>query len=223
MIDFKKGSVVSIEVWAYLGIDARRTLADCTSLRIASLHAIHIGRRTTQVRQIALEVGHLYHLLHLLHNAFLRTTCDELALMGANGTESTTSETATMNINRELDHLISRNTLTLIFRVWKACVRHIKRTVEFFCSHRRIRRIHNSVLPVHTLQQTLRMHLVRLFLDMAEVISLSLTVYETFFMAIKNNVVITYSSRHFVLTTKVYCLRNIMDVADVLSFTKICT
>ena len=64
-IDVEKGGVVGVEVRTYLRMDTTGTLAFLTRLDVASPHAIHIGGGTTQVGEVAFEVGHLYGLSHL--------------------------------------------------------------------------------------------------------------------------------------------------------------
>lgn len=49
MIDVKQRTVVCIQIGAYLGVDARRTLTFPADGLIPSLHAVHIGRRASQV------------------------------------------------------------------------------------------------------------------------------------------------------------------------------
>ena len=51
-------------------------------------------------------------------------------------------------------------------------VRQVERGVKLFGGHRRIGGIHYHIAAIDTLQQSLGMHHVRLFLNMAEVFSL---------------------------------------------------
>ena len=63
--------MVGIQVGTYLRINTTGTLAFLTGLEITSVHAVHVGRRTTQIAEIALESVHLHDLLHLAQNALL--------------------------------------------------------------------------------------------------------------------------------------------------------
>ena len=56
-------------------------------------------------------------MFYLAQNALLRTTGDELALMGRDGAEGTSAKTAAMDVDAELNHVVSRNALTLVFRM----------------------------------------------------------------------------------------------------------
>ena len=221
MIDFKQRSVVGYEIRTNLRIDARGTLAHSTRLWILAVHSIHIGRGSAKVGQIALEVGHFYHLLHLLYYALLRTASYELALMGADGTESATAETSTMQIDRELNHIVSRNALALIFRVRQTRVWQVERVVEFFRCHRRIRRIDNGILAVYLLQQTLCVHLVRFLLDMTEIVGFSLLVSQTLLVAVQDDVVRGYSARYLVLLCEIYRLWNIAYFSNLLTLAEL--
>ena len=58
--------------------------------------------------------------------------------MGGDGAESTTAETAAMDIYAELDHLVGGNALALIFNMRYARVRQVERGVNLLGSHRRI-------------------------------------------------------------------------------------
>ena len=70
-VDIKQSRMVGVKVRANLRIDTRRTLALGTSLKITSVHSIHICRRTAKVREIALEIRKFHDLLHLLHDTLL--------------------------------------------------------------------------------------------------------------------------------------------------------
>ena len=65
MIDVEQATVVGVEVRTDLGMYAAGAATLLTSVEVAAMHAIHIGRRTAEVGEVALEVGHLHHLLHL--------------------------------------------------------------------------------------------------------------------------------------------------------------
>ena len=73
---------------------------------VPAAHAVHIRRRSAEIRQIAFEVRHLYHLLYLPQDALLRTTRDKLSLMSRDCAEGTASETSSVDIDRELNHIV---------------------------------------------------------------------------------------------------------------------
>ena len=78
-------------------MQARRLLALFTEAQVLTTHAIHIGRRASKVRDVALEVGHLRHLSGFAKYRLLAARSDELALMGRDGAERTTAEAAAMH------------------------------------------------------------------------------------------------------------------------------
>ena len=133
--------MVGVQVRTNLRIDARGTLALLAGIEVAPMHAVHVGRRTAKVAEIAFESIHLYDLLDLAKYAFLGTARDELALMGRDGTEGTTAKTAAMDIDAELNHLVGWNTLALIFNMRYARIGQVERGIKFFGSHGRIGRI----------------------------------------------------------------------------------
>ena len=215
--------MVGDEIGANLRIDARRTLAHCTSLRVLAVHSIHICRGSAKIGKITLEVGHFYHLLHLLYNALLRTASYELALMGTDCTEGATTKASTMHVDRELNHIVSRNALALIFRVRQTGVGQVERMVEFFGCHRRIRRINNGILAVNLLKQALGMHLVRFLLNMTEIVGLGLLIMQTLLMTVQNNVIRGYSARNFFLLREIDSLWDIAYFSYVLTFAELAT
>ena len=103
--------MVSIQVGAYLRVYARWSFAAFAGIGVAPMHAIHVGRRSSKVAQVTFEIRHINDLLHFFQDVFLRTACDELALMSGDGTEGTASETATMDVDRMFDHVVGRNAL----------------------------------------------------------------------------------------------------------------
>ena len=123
-----------------------------------------------------------------------------------------------MQIDRELYHVVCRNALALVLRMRQSRIRKIKRMIKLLGCHRWIRRIYNSIFAVNSLQQTLRMHLIRLFLYMTKVVCLCLFVAQTLFMTVQHNVVRRYSTWNITLLTKIYSLRNIAYILHTLAF-----
>ena len=109
---------------------------------------------------IALEPWHLHDLLYLTQNALLATTGDKLALMGRDGTEGATTETTTVDVDRKLNHLVGRNNLILILGMRHSGVGQVKRSVEFFGRHRRIRWIDHRTVLAYRLYKPLGVHLI---------------------------------------------------------------
>ena len=87
MVNLQQLAVVGIEVRTNLRVHARWALAHLARLLVLAMHAVHVGRRTAQVAQIALEIRHFYDFLHLFQDALLASANHELALVCRNGTE----------------------------------------------------------------------------------------------------------------------------------------
>ena len=64
-VDVEQRTVVGVEIGTHGGVDTRGAPAAAAALRVASVHPVHVGRRPPEVRQVALEVGHLGDGLHL--------------------------------------------------------------------------------------------------------------------------------------------------------------
>ena len=160
VVDFEQARVVCVEVGANLRVYARRALALLTRLVVAAVHAVHVCRGTAQVRQIALEVGHLHHLAHLAQYVFLAATRHELALMRRNGAESAATEATSVNVDRELNHVVGGYSLATIFRVRQSGVRQVERGVKLFGGHRWAWRVDHNELVAHLLQDALSVQFV---------------------------------------------------------------
>ena len=65
MVDIEQLGVVGIEVGAYLRMDTAGALALLAGIEVATVHTVHVGRRTSEIAEIAFEVRHLDNLLHL--------------------------------------------------------------------------------------------------------------------------------------------------------------
>ena len=160
MVDVKQTGEIRVEVGTDLWVDARRPLAVLTGFLVASAHAIHVGRRTAEIRDIAFKTVHGNDLTGFAEDALLGTAGDELALMGRDGAEGAAAETAAMEIDRELDHLVGRYCLALVFGMRQTRVGQVISLVHLFRCQRRIGRIDDSELAVDSLQQSLGVHLV---------------------------------------------------------------
>ena len=189
-VDVENRTVVGIEVGAHRWRDARRPFAAGAERLVFPVHHIHVGRRSAEVREIALEIGHGNDLLHLAQDALFRAAHDEFALMGRDGAEGATAEAAAMDVDREFDHLVGRNAFPLVFGVWQSRVGKIKRAVDLRRCHWRERRVDHRPAVGHALQKALRMQFVALFFDVAEVGGIFLLVGQAFLVGEKRDVVI---------------------------------
>lgn len=111
--------------------------------------------------------------------------------MGGDGTEGAAAEASAVDIHRMFDHLVGRNALTLVFGVWQTGIGEVEGGIELFGCHGGIGRVHHGIEAVNLLQQSLGMDLVRLLLDMPEVLCFGTFVVETFLMGMENDVVVT--------------------------------
>ena len=68
-INVEQRSVVGVQIFANGRMNARGTFAALAQAFVASLHAIHIGRRAAEVAEITFEVGHVGDLLHFAQDA----------------------------------------------------------------------------------------------------------------------------------------------------------
>ena len=141
MIDVEQWTVVCIQVRAYFGMDARWALAAPAFSLVPSLHGIHIGAGTAQVAQISFEVGHPGDGFHLAEDTILASADDEFPLVGGDGAEGTSTETSAVDIDRELNHVVSRNTFSLVFGMRQTGIRQIERVIQFALRHGRVGRI----------------------------------------------------------------------------------
>ena len=57
--------MVGVEVGTDLRMDAAGALATFAGIEVSAVHAVHVGRGSAEVAEIALEIGHLDDLLHL--------------------------------------------------------------------------------------------------------------------------------------------------------------
>ena len=177
--------MVSVQIRADFGMDARRTFAATAKSRIFSTHLVHVGRRTSQIAQIPFEVGHFSDGFHFLENTFLASADNELSLMGRDGTESTSAKASPVDVDRELDHFIGRNPLVFVFRMRKTGVRKVERHVQLSLRHGRIRRIGYHRLLSYLLKDASCRIAVGFFLDVSEVLCLLFLILQAFFMRIE--------------------------------------
>ena len=135
-VDVEEFRVVGVEVRTDLRMDAAGTAAFLAGVLIAARHAVHVCRGSAEVGEVAFEVGHLDDLLHLAEDALFRAAGDELALMGGDGAEGAASEAAAMDVDAELDHLVGRDALALVFWMGLTGVGEVEGGVELCSGHR---------------------------------------------------------------------------------------
>ena len=66
--------------------------------------------------------------------------------MGRDGTESTAAEASSMDVDRELNHVVGRYALALILRMGLAGVGEVEAGVELCGGHRRVGRVDDNGL-----------------------------------------------------------------------------
>ena len=191
-VNIKQRAMISIQVGTYRRMETRRTLALAAQLFVPSFHAVHIGAGSTQIAQIAFEVGKLHDGLHLAQDAFLGAADYELALVGRDGTECASSETSTMDIDGELDHVIRRNTLALILGMWQTGIGQVERMIQLGFRQRRKRRIDHHRALRHALQHAAGFVLVALLLDVTKIRSLFALVLQALFVRVEQDVFLAY-------------------------------
>ena len=217
MVDVEQLLVTGVEVGTDLGMDAGGALAVLAGLEIAPVHAVHIGRRTSEVAEVAFEPGHLNDLAHLAQDVLLRPAGDKLALVGGDGAEGAAAEAATMDVDAKLDHLEGGDGLALVLRVGIARVGQVEGGVELLGRHRRIGRIDHGEAPIDALEDAAGVALVGFLLDMAEVFGLKLLVAQALLVGVEDNVVLADASGNVLAAGEEDGLRHVAHVADLTS------
>ena len=185
-IEVDKRTMVAHQVGAMVGLYTRETGAFLAKFLVLTLHTVHIGGRATQIAKRSVEIGHLYNLLHLFHDRLLTTRDDLFALMGRDGTERTASETTTMAVDGEFDHLVGGDSATfLILRMGKTGVREIKRFIQFLFGERCIGRVDDHIAAAMWLHKSLSDNLIAFLLDDMEILSLLTLGFLTLFEGMK--------------------------------------
>ena len=102
LIQFHQAGMRSIHIRARSGPQAGFSAAFRAQRRILPHHSVHVGRRGAQVGNVPRETRQSGQLLHLFQDGSLAAALDELALMGGDRTEITSSEAAPVRDNRIL-------------------------------------------------------------------------------------------------------------------------
>ena len=188
MVEVEQARVVGVQVGAYLGVYAAGALAVFAGLVVAAVHAVHVGRGTAEVAEIALEVVHLGDLTDLAQDAFLGATGNELALVGGDGAEGAAAKAAAVDVDAVAYHLVGGNALALIFYMRYARVGQVVRGVQLLGGHGGVGRIDDGPLVAHLLYEALGVEHVGLFLDVAEVLGLRALVAKALLVAVQHDV-----------------------------------
>ena len=188
MVDVEQRTVVGVQVGAYLRVDARGALALHAAVLVASLHTVHVGTGSSQVAQVAFEVGQLHHGLHFAQDALFGAADDELALVGRDGAEGTASETSTVDVDGELNHVVGRDAFALVLGVRQARVGQVVGVVQLGLAHGRIGRVDHHRRLACGLQDARGGIFVALLLDVAEVGRLLLLVGQALLVRVEADV-----------------------------------
>ena len=60
MLDIEQLLMTGVEIGTNLWVDATGTFAFLASIQVASVHAVHVGRRSAEVGEVAFEVGQVF-------------------------------------------------------------------------------------------------------------------------------------------------------------------
>ena len=186
---------VHVSAWAWE--QAGLATAFRTEFRILSAHSVHIRRRCTDVRNVSGEAGKVFQTLDFLYDGILAAGLYELALMCGYSTEVTTSETASMGIYRELDHLECRNVLSLISRMRKFGEREIPERIHLFLGCRRPGRVYLDITVSYRLHKYRRLEHIGICLDNMEILGKGNLILTATLIGVKNDSILcTATSVH---------------------------
>ena len=132
--------------------------------------------------------------------------------MGADGAEGASSEASAVYVDGEFYHLVCRNPLVLVFRMWQSGIWQVVNGVKLSALHWRVRRVHHYVSAAQLLYYPIGVHHVRLLLNHSEVLCLRLFVLQAFLVGVYHDVILCYSSVYSVLGGDVDGLWNFLDV-----------
>ena len=128
--------------------------------------------------------------------------------MGRDGAEGTAAEATAMERDGEFYHLIGRNALTFIFWMRHTLIRQVEGSVNLRRRHGGIRGIDNNIAAICLLNETRGMHLVRFFLDVAEILCLTTAVFQALLVRMEHDVAL--NERH--LVGNIYRLWNVLPL-----------
>ena len=164
-------------------MDARGAGALAAGVEVLAAHAVHVGRRASQIAQRTFEIRHLRHLTHFAQDALAAARGNEFALMGRDGAEGASAEAAPVERHRMAYHVVGGNALAPVFGMGQTRVGQIERGVDLLRRHRGIGRIdHHIVLHQHG-----SLHAVALFLHVAEVLGVLAGLAQTFLVGMQHD------------------------------------
>lgn len=195
MIDVEQRAVVDVEVRADCRMYARGPPAALAAFHVSSAHLIHICGGATEVGEVAMEIRHASDSFHFAQDARFTSAHDKFSLVRRNSAERTATETATVEVDREADHLECRDSFVTVFGVRKAGVWQVETAVDLCSCHGRIWRIGDCIPSVgHLLQNAPWGEAVAFFLNMAEIGSVLFGVSDGLGVRMENDVVGTDAS-----------------------------
>ena len=213
-IDFQQGTVVAVQVGAYLGMDAGGAFAYGADFGVFAVHHVHIGTGAAQVTEVAFEVGQLGYLPYLPKDALLGPAHDEFALVGADGAEGAASEAAPMHVDAELDHVIGGDALAVVLGMRQAGVGEVKAVVQLFLREWGEGGIDYDPFALGLLKQALGVQFIAFLLNMTEILGVQTEVGKAVLIAVQYDVVLTESAGYLMLFVYGYGLGDFILLLD---------
>lgn len=140
--------------------------------------------------------------------------------MGGDGAESAATETATVHVDGELDHLVCRDGFAFVFGMRQARVRKVEGCIQLLACQWWVHWVLYDIDVAYFLHHTLAVHAITFFLYMTEVLSMCLLVSQTFFIRMEHDVVVFDTTRDILFTADERCLRYITNLIDGLACSK---
>ena len=196
-IDVEQWAVVTTQVGANLRVDARWASALVAGFLVFAFHAIHICRRSSEVREVSPEIGQVCDSLYFAKYAFLGAADDELALMCRDGAEGTSAETTAMHVHGEAYHVVGGYAFAFVFGMWHPCVGEVEAVVDFLGGHRGKGWIDDYPLVAGLLDESLCLITIALFFDESEVLCMDPRIGEAFFEGMEDDVIRADASGDF--------------------------
>ena len=165
-----EGLEVSIEVLTDGRLETGRSGTSFAEGYVLAVHHIHVRRRSTEVGDDTVPVRQLAEPLYLAEDGSLGAGDDLLALMGGDGTESTTAETPAMHAHRPFNHVVGRDALVLVLGMRRVGERQVVDGIELLSCHGRVRGVDHDVAVANRLDERRLMNLIGLYLHEAEVL-----------------------------------------------------
>jgi len=166
------------------GVDAGRRHTAVADLLNLALHLVHVGTGAANVADVALKTRHGDDLLDFFEDGRLGAARDKFPLVGRDRTKTAATETPTVGIDGELDHLKGRDVAALfVAGMRQARVRQVEGVIQFSVRHRRVGRVDDEAAVADVLQDAARADLVGLLLHDLEVGGVGALVFQAGLMA----------------------------------------